>query len=67
MDAVSIRWCIFCGDHVLFMGMDKDPKRWVENYTVVVDLLYSVLSDGGKGCRCGIQRLMGQRDSLPGP
>ncbi|KAF8416250.1 hypothetical protein EV426DRAFT_721862 [Tirmania nivea] len=32
---------------VLFRGMDKDKKRWVENYTVVVDLLYSVLSDGG--------------------
>jgi len=27
--------------------MDKDKKRWLENYTVVVDLLYSVLSDGG--------------------
>jgi len=32
---------------VVFKGMDKDPKRWIENYSVVVDCLYSVFSDGG--------------------
>ena len=31
---------------VLFIDTD-DPKRWIENYSAVVDCLYSVLSDGG--------------------
>ncbi|KAF8416005.1 hypothetical protein EV426DRAFT_688018 [Tirmania nivea] len=32
---------------VLFKTMDKDKRRWIDNYSVVVDCLYSVLSDGG--------------------
>ena len=38
---------------VLFETMDKNEKRWTDNYSVVVDCFYSVLSDGGiarKGC-----------------
>lgn len=32
---------------VLFRGMEKDKKGWIEHSSVVVDLLYSVFSDGG--------------------
>jgi len=33
----------------LFTGMERSKKRWIDNYSVVVDCLYSALCDGGVG------------------
>ncbi|KAI5780243.1 hypothetical protein DFH27DRAFT_361544 [Peziza echinospora] len=31
----------------IFQGMERNKKRWIDNYSAVVDCLYSALCDGG--------------------
>ena len=39
---------------VIFETMERDKKKWIDNYSVVVGCLYSALCDGGVcGCRIG--------------